>query len=212
MSSLSTGNEAPQRSDTELPKIHDFGKEQDVTDMIGFYALVPTKDGKGHLGALLVTDHIGKPEEFRVTFPVRPTRVQRQLYGQALLGHIGVSLCGAPLYQSLINQGHVKLLLVSHSELLPIKSYASCLVVHVQRTGERFEVATGAKSQADVTGSVPGGFQPLTSTYPQRYTDEQKTEARQLTEKFLKNIDLVEPFDRIHNAITALAEEDERFR
>ena len=75
-----------------------------MADMIGFYSLVATSDEKGYLGALLVTDDIGKPEEFRVTHPVKPTLLQRQIYGETLIPHIGVSLCGVPLYEALKNK------------------------------------------------------------------------------------------------------------
>jgi len=74
-----------------------------MTDTIGFYALLSTTDNKGFVGALLITDDLGKPEEFRVTYPVKPTTLQRQLYGDSLIPHIGIELCGKPLYQALRN-------------------------------------------------------------------------------------------------------------
>ena len=47
-----------------------------MDEYIAFYSLEVTKDKKGVIGAILVTDDLGMPQEFRVTFPVKPTNLQ----------------------------------------------------------------------------------------------------------------------------------------
>ncbi len=51
--------------------------------MIGYLA-VTGGDPFGYLGGVLVADEYGLPVEFRHTLPVRPTKLQRALYGNAL--------------------------------------------------------------------------------------------------------------------------------
>ena len=52
-------------------------------------------------GAILVTDDWGKPLEFRCTAPVKPTAVQRTLYGSTLTPHLLVALIAKPLMDAL---------------------------------------------------------------------------------------------------------------
>jgi len=52
-------------------------------------------------GAILVTDDWGKPLEFRFTAPVKPTAVQRTLYGSMLTPHLLVALIAEPLMEAL---------------------------------------------------------------------------------------------------------------
>ena len=58
------------------------------TKHIGFLQLFEAEDS--YIGAILLTDLDSVPVEFRVTLPVRPTSIQRTLYGRALAPYIGV--------------------------------------------------------------------------------------------------------------------------
>ena len=51
--------------------------------MIGYLA-VTSQEPLFYLGGVLVADEYGLPVEFRHTLPVRPTKLQRALYGTAL--------------------------------------------------------------------------------------------------------------------------------
>ena len=184
-----------------------------MADMVGFYSLLPTPDGKGYLGALLVTDEIGKPEEFRVTHPVKPTLLQQQIYGDTLIPHVGVNLCGLPLFEALTNKP--SLLLVSGEELLLLGRDVSCPVAYVERFGETLTIAADGSDHTPSNrpvASQSGRFQPLAPTYPSHYSREERRNTGVLINRFFEQIDLVEPFDRIEKAITALAEQDQRFR
>ena len=81
------------------------------TTLLGFLELCKTSTEDGYLGAVLVTDIQGVPKEFRCTHPVKPSSIQKPLYGKALEPYIGVNLCGIPLVQS--TQLSPSLLLVS---------------------------------------------------------------------------------------------------
>jgi hypothetical protein len=48
------------------------------------YLVVDLYEPQGYLGGLLVADEFGLPVEFRHTLPVRPTKLQRAIYGDAL--------------------------------------------------------------------------------------------------------------------------------
>jgi hypothetical protein len=189
-----------------------------VSDRIGFYSLQLTLDQRGYIGAILVTDDLGKPEEFRVTYPVKPTGLQRQLYGDSLLPHVGIELCGKPLYQSLKDKP--KLLVVRHARFLQLGEMIDCPTVYLERVGEALQVRPDAtassqnqpSTQQERLHSSSGRFQPLSATFPSTYGAEDISKTRAELERFFRGVDLLEPFSRIEVALKALGEQDEKFR
>ena len=83
---------------------------------LGFLTLSSTQNQDGYLGAILITDVQGVPKEFRCTHPVKPTTIQKPLYGNTLEPYIGVDLCGVPLISSISNKP--SLILVNNEYLL----------------------------------------------------------------------------------------------
>ena len=69
-------------------------------ELLGFIILVENEAKDGYLGAILIIDQSGVPQGFRVTFPVKPTLVQKTIYGDSLESYIGVEMCGIPLRKS----------------------------------------------------------------------------------------------------------------
>jgi hypothetical protein len=184
-----------------------------VSDKLGFYALVQSQDSKGYLGAILLTDELGKPEEFRVTFPIKPTPLQRQLYGETMLSHIGIELCGVPLFQALKTKPLV--LLVNDVRFLSLGSRVSSLIVKVERAGEALKLTTDGGTQSVAVSSLlssSGRFQPLSIVYPGDYDEQKRRETLNKLGRFFASLDLIEPFGRIDAATKALAAQDERFR
>lgn len=176
---------------------------------IGFYAMLETQDKKGYIGAVLITDDVGKPLEFRVTYPVKPNVLQRTLYGDSLSRHLGVELCGQPLLKALEHMPSV--LVVSDTAFLDIAKDKQCLVAHLERLGESIKiVSSGAPS--DKVDSPSKRFDPVLVTYPLAYTAQEREESRGTLERFFTAIDLTEPFNRISVALKALAEQDADFR
>ena len=185
-----------------------------MPEIVAFFSLEVTADKGGVLGAILATDDLGKPEEFRVTYPVKPTALQKQLYGEALYSHVGINLCGVPLYNAL--RGKPELLIVSDKRFLQISQSVDCRVAHLQRAGEAFEVESsstaGQTSGTNLLSSDGGRYQPLNLAWPRDYGDADIGDTKVLLAKYFQMIDLLEPFNRIAGAVEALLEQDERFR
>src|SRR5438552_17261166 len=68
---------------------------------VAFLGYLEFDNSASYRGAILVTDDWGKPLEFRCTPPVKPTAVQRTLYGSTLTSHLLVALIEKPLMYSL---------------------------------------------------------------------------------------------------------------
>jgi hypothetical protein len=94
----------------------------------------------GFLSAVLVTCTQGIPEEFRCTHPLKPTLIQKPLYGDALEPYIGVNLCGVHLFKSI--QNSPDLFVVDNDHLLGIRKSNFCPVVSVCRAVETHVLCT----------------------------------------------------------------------
>jgi hypothetical protein len=181
--------------------------------VLGFLGLYPTTSQDGFLGALLVTDAQGLPQEFRCTHPIKPTAVQKPLYGDTLEPHIGVNLCGTRLLESA--QKKPSLIIVNREYLTGIRTAAHCPVVFVQKAGEAIEVRMGGSGQPSpgrMRIESPGGrFQPIVIVpHPQHKKDADT--AGEMLEKVLVYLDPTEPFERMRQAIDMLVKADSRFR
>ena len=182
-------------------------------ELLGYVSLVETDTKDGYLGAILVMDCNGVPKEFRATFPVKPTIVQKTLYGDTLENYIGVELCGKPLIQSASHK--MNMLAVNRESLLGIRVATEFPVLLFQRAGEALEISSAMESQE--TGSLlqiksnSGRFQPITvSAFHSSPGDVQS--AFPLMDEVFSAIDLFEPFERIERALQVLASQDQRFQ
>ncbi|MBC8493149.1 MAG: hypothetical protein H8D43_05120 [Chloroflexi bacterium] len=181
-------------------------------EYVGFYSLNKTIDEHGYLGALLVTDQYGRPLEFRVTYPVKPSAFQRPLYGDALEPFIGVELCGKQLLKHLDHT--LDLLTVGAEFLLDVRDFVPCPVVHVQKAGDAIEIQANGRGEQgwarQQIASPSGRFQPIViRTAHEREDDLDR--ARSLVEETFTHMDLLEPFERITQALELLARGDSRF-
>ena len=186
---------------------------------IAFFAVRPTADQQGYIGAVLVADERGIPREFRCTHPVRPTPAQRALYGKNLDQYITLELCGKPLIDAITT--HPVACLVETRRNVALRELVSLPVLFVQKLGE---ILTPESSQSGGTpGTASGqsrserldshesGFAPL-SVLCQAGYDEDLEEAKAALEQVFQHVDLVEPFERITTALQVVSERDERFR
>lgn len=180
---------------------------------VGFYKLISDEDNRSMIGALLVTDNTGKPEEFRVTHPVKPSLVQRQLYGKSLLPHVGMELCGLPLIEALTRDPD--LLIVSHEEFLGLGDAFNLPIVYLERAGTSLTVAdpTPAGRPTKTCFEAPlKQYEPIHVTFPPTYKEDRRAQATEAISEFFQQIDLTEPLQRIDVAVRILREQDETFR
>lgn len=71
---------------------------KDPSDLVLAYLSCPQDAAKGFLGALLVTDATTVPRYFAFVSPVRPTVMQRILYGKTLDRHVKVDVITKKLF------------------------------------------------------------------------------------------------------------------
>lgn len=150
---------------------------------------------EAYRGAILITDESTKPVEFRCTAPVRPTPLQRMLYGDSLLPHILIELIGLPLLTSIRERPGV--ILISDPAFLELRSKTKFIVIHLSPAGPR---TTGSQIQTKVGTQVlecsSGRFPSLLLSTHSGEPAHVDAVVEQLRTLFASS-DLMEPFARI---------------
>ena len=187
------------------------GEEEKM--LLGFLTLIGTASQNGYIGAILITDVQGIPQEFRCTHPVKPTAIQKPLYGDALEPFIGINLCGVPLIKKIENRPTV--IVVNRDYLMAIRDDTSPPVIFIRRAGQAIDIKNheGAieKKRRIRVECGTGRFQPIILESKPDYEDDITT-AMGILENIFNYFDLLEPFDRITQAIQLLVKQDKRFQ
>jgi len=183
----------------------------DTFERLGFVSLNRTESGDGYIGALLVTDPNGMPLEFRVTHPVKPTAIQKPLYGESLEPYIGVVLCGRQLVAS--SEAHPQIVFVTSEFMLDLRKEASIPVVYIRDAGHAIEVVSEGADRRPSGHVKPGGtaFKPLILV-GHELDFEAFDHIRGRVETLTSRLDLMEPFTRTAEALKVLTKQDKRFQ
>ncbi len=191
------------------PIMVDRGDSAD--SQLAFFAVRRTHDEQGYIGAILVTDSRGIPAEFRCTHPVKPSSVQRALYGGNLESYISIDLCGKPLVGSLTSKPLV--CLVESAELVSLRDIVDLPILHAQRSANVLVEAHGMDKENGlrVIDMPSPNAEPLTIICHPDWTQDLGI-AKVALERASHHVDLLEPFERISTSLTILAERDNRFK
>ena len=144
--------------------------------VIAFLDLANFEDGVAVRGGCLVTDALTRPLEFRVSGPIRPTSIQKVLYGDTMHEYICNDLVGLPMLNAL--ESTVDMILVRDAEFLKLRLKVDRPVLWVRATVDGQYVLQ----------SLPG------------YEQEAES-GRDMLPKRLRGRNIMEPFLRIRNAL-----------
>lgn len=179
---------------------------------LAYLSLEETSNKDGYVGALLVTDLQSIPVEFRCTHPVKPSAIQKPLYGDSLQPFIGTELCGKPLLNSIQNKPSC--LFVNSEFLLNLRSDISIPTLFVRPASEVIEVESGQQSSKALPKikleSPTGKFQAVTLFWHPNYEDDYE-KMQSFLGATLISLDILEPFSRIKKSVEVLALQDKRF-
>jgi len=162
------------------------------------------ENGEVIRGGILLTDRETKPLEFRCTSPIRPTGLQKLLYGNMLERHILVELIGQSLLKSLAEQSDV--ILVREPDLLHLQvrlgNQQTVLLLskhgeHDPRGAEKSDAGGGTSK---LLGSDTGKFEPVV-VHTYRGFEEKGGQLRGVLGEVFAHFDLLEPFERVKAAL-----------
>jgi hypothetical protein len=172
---------------------------------IAFLGYREFDDGEAYRGAILVTDEWGKPLEFRCTAPVRPTQLQRTLYGKSLLPHILSELIGAPLVSSVREKP--QLILIADESYFNVRHKVSTPVIRVARTnGSKTKQDDQSKSKSLLLQSTSGKFAQVEVEVSWQFAADLDSSGERLRDLF-GHFDLTEPFQRLAEGLQYVHDE-----
>ena len=177
---------------------------------IGFFSLYDTDSADSYVGALLVTDDNGIPLEFKCTHAVKPTAIQKSLYGDKLKPYIAVTLCGIPLLNNISNKPD--LLFINIPFILGIRPEIEIPTLLIRRAGESINLQSDEnKTEKQRIESESGQFQAvILQAHPDNNAEAKSWNGK--TNQLFNNFDLIEPFDRMKKAIEILGKNDNKFK
>ncbi len=150
---------------------------------------------RSYVGAMLITNSEGFPLEFRCTYPVKPTGIQRILYGKAIQQYIGVELCGKTLLEKIDTKPD--LIIAGKSFLLGLRKKTESPVFYL-RQGDSPDNGELSIERFCV------------STMPE-FVQEIESKHESITQ-IISSIDPSEPFERIKKTLNEIKSKDAKFR
>lgn len=171
-----------------------------------FLATCDFDSGAVTRGAFLATDTLTKPLEFRCTSAVRPTELQKILYGDALRRHMLVELIGLPLLRAASEAAD--LILVRDFLLLSMRTQVETPVLWVGKHGESSAVLPeDASAEEHAVTSPTGQFEPMFALAHAEHREELRG-ARGLLSEVAKTSNVLEPFQRVEVALRHVHEQN----
>jgi len=165
--------------------------------------------GKTIRGAALVTDVKTEPLEFRCTSAIRPTQLQRILWGNRLTGYIAAQLVGEMLFKAVRNTS--TLIVVRKPEFVELRPLIEIPLVQILRNEELAKASplTLSDAQDDVVQSAGGQFEPLVLKVHRPHSDDLQA-AREILGECFRSFNVLEPFERMDNALSMIHDQDLR--
>lgn len=152
-------------------------------------------------GAVLVTDGETKPLEFRVTDSIRPTKIQRTLYGEILYDYILVELIAVPLLDAL--EEKPSFVLVNDEIFLEANSKREIPVIRISKK-ENIAYRNEQYINQEIKNSPK--FEDLRITTSQNIQQSKLSSIQNKLAIIHMYKDLLEPFQRIEKACNQLEE------
>ena len=162
--------------------------DQTSTDIrLAFLDILVFEDGSIR-GGVLITDLETRPYEFRVTSPVKPTPLQRVLYGRTLVDYVYGDLICLPLIWA--TKEKLSLAIVRHENLLIIRPNISIPMIYINQN-----------SKSNNNDQNTDGIRPIIIK-PHRNFPGEEAWAETLLTNIMQRHELLEPFERLKTAIS----------
>ncbi|HOK67077.1 MAG TPA: hypothetical protein PK054_00210 [Anaerohalosphaeraceae bacterium] len=155
--------------------------EEKIKSIILGYLTCPVDASGAYLGAIMITDYLTRPFHFSYISPIRPTLYQRILFGKTLNEHIKVEVIAKGLFSEIPRKPN--LLLVDEHILLHAESHIKVPIAFIEKS----------------SGSDPNSISTIA------YKTNPNLDTENIISEYLTSlehlIDLIEPFERIKQAI-----------
>jgi hypothetical protein len=160
------------------------------------------------MGALMVTDSKGIPQEFKYTEPIKPTKIQGILYGGSLESYIKRDVIRGKLFKAINNKPKYILIDNSDSTLLGTADGLTTVMIQRARVAGLKEVGDSQQPhENELLLMDHDNREPLrVISHPEDAA--QIGELKELIMTLAYAYDVVEPLTRLESAINALLKQN----
>lgn len=173
--------------------------------LVAFLGFWPPSGADGLSGAVMVTNERGYPLEFRVTTPVRPSPMQKALYGESLGPYLVLELIGKRLVSEV--KRAPLLCFTNTRDAVGVESPFPMFFVapmdSIVLVGEDATLSYQRIEPTDGAGQSLGIISHDAATLERSLSEIKAT---------VRHFDPLGAFDRMKTALTVLAETDARYR
>ncbi len=169
----------------------------DMNISIG-YMMVLRMDENGYLGGIMVTDAYAIPLEFKYSEPIKPTGLQKILYGSSIEKYLMVDVIAKKLIQNV--QEKPKFILLDDSRLLGLQSKSPIIYIANSSKNEKEKESDELREGLN-TEELEAGFKIV-------YTGTLTSEDMKWLERLSDEIDILEPFQRLKEALKYVCSEE----
>ena len=167
-----------------------------ITLSIG-YMMVTRMDENKYLGGIMITDAYAIPVEFKYSEPIKPTGRQKILYGNSIEKYLMVDVIAKKLLQNI--QEKPKYILLDDSRLLDLQGKTPTIYI-----------TNSSKADDTKLESVRDELQreTLETGYTIMFNGTLLSEDVKLLERISDEIDILEPFHRLKEALKYVCSEE----
>src|SRR6266568_225118 len=185
---ISAVRPGPMADSADIAGRDEFVALINAPTQLGFLTVL--HEASGYLGGYLVTNVWGRPVEFRLSTAVQPNRVQQILYGQTLSGYLHGELIGKTLVEK--TAAPAALIFTDRQAVLDLRNTLELPIVWVA-SGDSIS------DDAGVIVRAAGENRPALVSSAKHPNDLPRINS--VLEHLDSNLDLIEPFSRIREAI-----------
>ncbi|HOO32016.1 MAG TPA: hypothetical protein PK466_03135 [Thermotogota bacterium] len=168
----------------------------DITMSIG-YMMVTRMDENKYLGGIMITDPYAIPVEFKYSEPIKPTGLQKILYGNSIEKYLMVDVIAKKLLQNI--QEKPKYILLDDSRLLDLQGKAPTIYITNSSMGDE---GASERVREELQKET------LNTGYTIIFNGTLMSEDIKLLERISDEIDILEPFHRLKEALKYVCSEE----
>jgi len=167
----------------------------DVNMSLGYLMVNRTGENE-YVGGIMVTDPYAIPVEFKYSEPIKPTGLQKILYGNSIEKYLLVDVIAQKLLQNL--EEKPKFILIEDARMLDIQFKVPIIYISIPKKSEESK----EKIREELTKET------LESGYDIIFSGTLTSDDTKWLERISEEIDIMEPFHRLKEALNYVCSEE----
>ncbi len=169
----------------------------DANMTLGYLIVTRTQDNE-YIGGIMVTDPYAIPVEFKYSEPIKPTGLQKILYGNSIEKYLMVDVIAKKLLQNI--EEKPKFILIDDTRLIEVQSKIP--IIHIALSSKNLDDNQEERLRDELNReTLQSGFDVLCEG--SLTSDDGKW-----LNKISEEIDILEPFRRLKEALSYVCSEE----